>query len=101
MNREPSYAEKLVEERARLRKKLSDFEGWRWQASVPGMYKSLLVTKTVTETQFLCFKRIGNGTLEDKLPTEIAREFHSFLAQKRDQIYRRIKEIEKELDEMS
>lgn len=101
MSREPSYAEKLVEERAKLKKKLSDFEGWRWKASVPGMYKSLLVTKTVTETQSLCFKGIGNDTREDKLPIEVAREFHSFLAQKRDEVYRRIQEIEKELDEMA
>lgn len=100
MNREPSYAEKLVEERAKLKKKLSDFEGWRWMASVPGMYKSLLVTKTVTETQSLCFKSSDTDSREDKLPTGVAREFHSFLAQKRDEAYHRIQEIEKELDDL-
>ena len=97
-NREKSYAEKLVEELAEVRKKERDFEGWRWQASKPGFYRNFLVTKTVKETQVLGFKSMDNDERWDEVPYAVAEEFHSFLAKKRDENYRRGKEIEEELE---
>ena len=97
-NREKSHAEKLVEELAKVRKRERDFERWRWQASQPGFYRNFLVTRTVTETQVLGFKSRDNDERWDEVPYTVADEFHSFLAKKRDENYRRGKEIEEELE---
>lgn len=97
-NREKSRAEKLVEELAEVRKKEREFEWLRRKASNPGLYRNFLVTKTVKETQVLGFKSRDNDERWDEVPYTVADEFHSFLAKKRDENYRRGKEIEEELE---
>ena len=97
-NRGKSHAEKLVEELAKVRERERDFEEWRWKASRPGFYRNFLITKTVTETRVLGFKSRENNERWDKVPHEVAKEFQPFLAKKRDENYRRGKEIEEELE---
>lgn len=97
-NREKSHAEKLVEELAKVRKREREFEWLRRKARNPGLYRNFLVTKTVTETQVLGFKSRHNEDDWEQVPKAVASEFHSFLAKKRDENYRRGKEIEEELE---
>lgn len=98
-DRKLSYAEKLVKELADLRKGKSEYESWRWQASV-NFYEPGVITTTVTEKSFLCFKSCDEKTAFRKMPYAVAKEFHSFLAQKRNDAHRRIGEIEQELEEL-
>lgn len=96
--RELTHAEKLVEEMAEQRRKEDQFERWRWKASKSGFYKRFLLTRTRTVTQILGFKSKDNDERWEELPQAVAEEFHSFLANKRDEAYTRIREIEKELE---
>lgn len=98
--REPTRAEKLVAELAQRKREHGQFEGWRWKASVI-FYKSGVLTRTTTETSVLGFKSRDKDEGWDELPNAVAKEFHSFLAKKRDEAYQRIREIEAELDAMS
>lgn len=95
-----SKAENLVAELAELRKKQSQYEGWRWQASMSGFYKRFMVTKTTTVTSVLGLKRRDESEHWEEMPRAVAEEFHSFLAKKRDEAYRRIREVEQELEDM-
>lgn len=97
MDRELTHAEKLVKELAVVQRKEREFEDWRWTASKPGFYRNLLVTRTVTETTVLGFKSRDNDARWEEVPDAVAEEFHSFLAKKRDENYRRKLEIEEEL----
>lgn len=98
--RKPTRAEELVAELADLRHKQSQYEEWRWQASVT-FYVSGVRTRTTTETSVLGFKSRSNGERWDEMPAAVADEFHSFFAKKRDEAYRRIGEIEQELERLS
>lgn len=97
MDRELTHAEKLVRELAEVRKKKMEFEDWRWKASMGGFYRRFLITKTVTETTILGFKSRSSDEGWYEIPEAVAKEFHSFLAKKRDENYRRKLEIEEDL----
>lgn len=99
--KELTHAERLVAELAELRRKMSEFEGWRWKASMDGFYKRFMVTRTTTVTSVLGFKSRDNEARWDEMPMAVAEEFHSFLAKKRDEAYRRIHEVEQELEGLS
>lgn len=98
--RELTHAEKLVAELADMRRKNAQYEGWRWMASVT-FYESGVRTRTTTETSVLGFKGRQDKERWDEMPPEVADAFHSFLAMKRDEAHRRIREIEQELEALS
>lgn len=99
--REKTRAEKLVEELATEKRKESQFERWRWEAGHTFDKKVAFARKTVTTTVFGFTSTWHGAKTETELPLEVSREFHSFLAMKRDEAYRRIREIEEELAALS
>lgn len=99
--RDLTHAERLVAELAELRRKESQYEKWRWQASMGGFYKRFMLTRTTVETSVLGFKSRSDDSRWDEMPEAVADEFHSFLAKKRNEAYRRAHEVERELQGLS
>ena len=98
--REKTRAEKLVEELAVEKRKEAQFERWRWEAGHTFDKKVAFTRKTVTTTIFGFSSTRQGAKTEEELPIEVSREFHSFLAMKRNEAYRRIREIEEELESL-
>ena len=99
-SRELTRAESLVAELAQRKREQSQFEDWQWKASVT-FHEPGVLTRTTTETSVLGFKSRSNDERWDGLPNDVARAFHSFLANKRDEAHLRVCEIETELEAMS